>query len=532
MKKLFILIAPLMVLILVLSACSGSQTSPTPTSQPATTAPPTTTLSTTASAKPTPAPSPTPQYGGILKIINRQAPTIFGYPAEADPISASVGRTALEGITWVDNYANPSPRLATSWEVSADGKSLTYTLRKGVKFHDGTDFDAAAVKWNFDNYISLKPLSPITSVDVVDPYTVRFNLSQFSNVIYPTLAFIGLISPTAFQKNGKEWARINPVGTGPFKFVDFQRDVSVKYDKFADYWDKGKPYLDGIQYSFIVDPLTGSMAFQNGDAQMITQLAPKDASDLKAKGYNVVSMPGTVAFLAPDSANSDSPFANKSVREAVEYAIDKKAIVDAVGYGFWATAYQLSPSQFPGYNTDLKGRTYNPAQAKQLLAAAGYPNGFQTTLTAQTTDNRDALVAIQANLKAVGIDAALDIVDSAKYLQMRTKGWKNGLIIGGTGADPNQNQRLSADLGNTSGYYVSTLRPPAWQPAMDQSMAARDMTTRTPLMAQMLKIASDEAMVTPLWVTSDIGAEVKGLTTDYLAYHHVQWKPGEAWLSK
>jgi peptide/nickel transport system substrate-binding protein len=549
MKKLFIVASLTLVLTLLITACSTSPSSSVSPSKPASVVPPaqsvappaSSTAASSAQAAPSSKPAatpptsqtsgPTPQYGGILKVISRQAPTIFGYPPETDPISASIGRIAIEGLLWNDDAGSPTPRLATSWEVAPDGKSISFFLRKGVKFHDGTDFNADSVKWNFDTYMTVKPIPPVTSIDVIDPYTVRLNLSQFSNVLYNTLAFQGIISPAAVQKNGKEWARTNPVATGPFKFTSFQRDVSVKYEKFADYWDKGKPYLDGIEYSFVADPMTASLAFQNGQSHMISQLTPKDGNELKNKGFNVVYLPGMIFFLAPDSANKDSPYAKQNVREALEYAIDAKAIVNAIGYGFVQATNQLSPSKFVGYNSNIQGRSYNPAKAKQLLADAGYANGFKTSLIARTTDLKDTLVAVQNYLKDVGIDAALEINEPSKYELLRTKGW-NGLLIGSTGADPNQNQRLSADLAVNSGYYFSVARPADWQATLDKSMAAKDINTRKGLMEQLLKIAADNALVSPLYVYPDMGAEVKNLNCDYLMVHHVQWKPGEAWLSK
>jgi ABC-type transport system substrate-binding protein len=195
-------------------------------------------------------------------------------------------------------------------------------------------------------------------------------------------------------------------------------------------------------------------------------------------------------------------------------------------------AYQLSPSQYIGFNPNITGRQYDPAKAKQLLKDAGYANGFKTRMIATSTDDKDTLVAMQTYLKEVGIDATLDIADAARYNQIRTTGWKNGLMYGGTGADPNQSQRLSGDLGADAPYYASTKRAPDWQMALLQAMAARDLDTRKERMQMLLKIAADDEMVIPLFVGSDIAAIQPGVNVDYLAIHHVQWKPRDAWLSK
>ena len=537
MKKLLITLVILTSCAIIMIGCG----TPAPTTQAPTTPAPAAPAKPAAPTPAAPAPAPaapaaptTPgvQYGGTLKIIGVGGPAVFGYPPESDPISAGASRPCLDGLFYLDKNGNPLPRLITDWEVSKDGKTITCSLRKGVKFHDGTDFNAEAVKWNVD--INMKSLAPfmLTSTDVVDPYTVRFNLSQYNNSIFNQLAFTVVISPTAFQKNGIEWTRVNPVGTGPFKFVDFKRDVYAKYTKFNDYWDKGKPYLDGIELLYFADQTTAVMAFEAGGAQIFASTSGKNAADLKAKGYNIRAMPGITRFLAWDSANSDSPFSNQKVREAVEYAIDKVAIAKAVGYGFMYGTNQLCPNEYAGYNTDLTGRNYDPAKAKQLLKEAGYPTGFKTRLIATVTDDRDALVAIQTFLKEVGIEVTLDLGDRARYEQVRREGWKNALMLGGTGTDTNMNQRLSADLGATSPFYAPMLRPPDWQMALIQSMAARDIESRKLKLQQLMVVTSETAFVCPLWVSYDTGAMTKAINCDYLTFHKIMWKHSDAWLSK
>jgi peptide/nickel transport system substrate-binding protein len=524
-KKLIITLVILTLCAITIAGCAKPAPA-TPPAAPAAPAP-------AAPAKPATPAAPQPQYGGILKTIGVGGPTVFGYPVESDPISATAGRIALETLFYLDNQASPLPRLATAWELSADGKSLTVKLRQGVKFHDGTDFNADAAKWNLDNEIALKRIEPIKSVTVVDPYTIRLEMSQYSNVVFPTLAMGGsFISPTAVQKNGKEWARTNPVGTGPFKFVEFKRDVSLKYEKFADYWEKGRPYLDGYETYYFADQTTAAIAFEAGQAHMFTSTSAKVAADLRNKGFTVRGMPGMVFLLASDSANSDSPFFNKKVREAVEYAIDKASIVNAIGYGFMYPTNQLCPKEYLGYNTDIQGRNYDPAKAKALLTEAGYPTGFKTKLMARNTDDQNAIVAIQTFLNAVGIDATLDITDRARYEDTRAKGWKNGLIYGATGADINMNQRISADLGVGVTYWVSLARPAQWQPALNESIAAVDVAARKAKMGSLMKVGVDEAFVTPLWVSNDTGAIAKGVNVDYLTFHKIMWKHTEAWLSK
>ena len=157
--------------------------------------------------------------------------------------------------------------LATDWKVAADGKSITFNLRKGVKFHDGTDFNAAAAKWNMDRYLNVNPGNvPLwASIDVVDDYTIKLNLKSFQNTILNSLESTAgmMVSPTAAQKNGEDWMKINEAGTGPFTLKSFSRDVSVQLYRFDGYWG-AKPYLDGVTFNIIADTNTARMAFEGG----------------------------------------------------------------------------------------------------------------------------------------------------------------------------------------------------------------------------------------------------------------------------
>ncbi len=524
-------------------ATSAAPAQPPVTSSAATTAaPPATTAapatSSAAPAKPSSQPSPTggPQYGGILKILTTASPAILGYPPDADPNTNSLGAAATESLVYNDQTGSATPRLATDWKVAPDGKSVTFTLRKGVKYHDGTDFNAQSVKavLELSRAKAGTDISKmVASIDVVDDYTVRLNLTQFSNVLFNTLAFSGMISPTAIQKNGADWARTHIVGTGAFSQADFKRDVLLKFTKFADYWDKGKPYLDAIEYDIVADATTAQIAFKSGAAQFLLQPSPKVAADLKAQGFTVRNYPGSLWFLAPDSANKTSPYSNKSVREALEYALDRNAIANATGYGYSHAVNQLTGPLMTGYNPDIVGRPYNVAKAKQLLASAGYPTGFKTTLYALNTTDSDVLVAIQGYLNAVGINATIDLCDSGRWIQVRSgSGWTNGLMLTRTGQDPNLTQRLIPDIGGGALYYKNMCRPDQWDPLLTQASSAQTLEDRTKLLQQFMKMASDEAAVVPLWTGDDIGVLTNAVNCDYLIVHHVQWKPSEAWLSK
>ena len=198
-----------------------------------------------------------PVYGGIVKFrVNTEGENI-GYPSTMlnanDVIEAS---PCLEPLVIQDDSGNYLPWLASDIKTDAAAKTVTFPLRKGVKFHDGTDLDATAVKWNLDQSLKAKTVGSknIKSIDVVDNNTVRINLSQWDNTLLYNLSqrqYMGyMISQSAFEKNGADWSAKNPIGTGPFQFVNWTLNSKVVYKKFDTYWQTGKPYACGAARTF------------------------------------------------------------------------------------------------------------------------------------------------------------------------------------------------------------------------------------------------------------------------------------------
>jgi peptide/nickel transport system substrate-binding protein len=190
-----------------------------------------------------------PRYGGTLRLSDYGNGASIGWPAKMLPVvSMRQASPTVEPLFRTDNTGKPAPWLATGFTNDVVAKTLTLTLRKGIKFHDGTDFNAEAVKWNLDQCMSAKSSGTemFKSIDVIDDYTVRIHLSDWDSTLTGNLAQpLGMmISPTAYKKNGQEWCAKNPVGTGPFQFVSWEKDVRTISKKFDGYWQKGKPYLD------------------------------------------------------------------------------------------------------------------------------------------------------------------------------------------------------------------------------------------------------------------------------------------------
>ena len=466
-KVLFLTLVLVILTGLLLSGC-GKSTPTTPASTPATTA------ATTAPAQPTttsPAAPGQPKSGGTFTFIQDRSPAgNIGYPPDAFTMVPQYMLYNSLVLAWWDGSV--TPELAESWDINTQEPSITFHLRKGVKFHDGTDFNAQAVKYNFDPMIESKKRGDWKSVEVIDDYTVKVNLNAWRNTILQVFDGNPIVSPTAVETKGVAWIKLNPVGTGPFAFSSFVQDDRMILKKNTNYWNQGLPYVDTYQILYVPEYFTRKALMQKKEADMMLVEFGKDAADFRdnLKDISLFVQPQATAFMVMDDLNEDSPFYDKRVREAVDYAIDRQWLADNLGYGYWQPCYQLPPRNNSAFDPNYKGREYDLAKAKQLLADAGYPNGFKTQLVPNPTAlNRDLWVAVQSQLKKAGIDAELKFLEVAKFDEYRNTGeWKNAIVGDNLPSYGNMIQSLVQDFHPTAEFFRSLNKSrPNWVAAIE-----------------------------------------------------------------
>ena len=510
----------------LVASCSSSTTTPSAT----TSNQPTTTATTSTSAKPT-STTVTPQAGGKLNIITTSVPVLMPLPAIPAPAAVYL-LPCVETLVGLSKDGPVPTKLATSWDLAADGKSLTFHLRKGVQFHDGTKFDAAAVKFNLDMEIGVRAeMASVSSVDVIDEYAVRLNLKNYDSTLLQQLAYVaGMIeSPASIQSNDKSWFSTHAVGTGPFKLASFDSPNSMVFQKFNGYWDAPKPYLDELRYTFIVDPVTAELAFRAGTAQAWDQMLPANLKSIANLGYKVNTSPKTVQAALGDSVNPNSPFSKIQVRQALDYAIDKTSVVNTFGYRWEAPNQVAASSQF-GYIPNFQGRNYDPAKAKQLLAEAGYPTGFKTKLTVRNNMDMNMIAAYQANLAAVGINAEITPADTATYRAMNTKGWE-GIFINGLGIAGSVAKMLTTDAPSAT-WSVSALVTDNYKNALAAAKSASDKESELKANQALVKAVFDDAVIIPWNIDSIICVYQDTVHIDINVVSLQWWNPGDTWISK
>ncbi|WP_442796483.1 glutathione ABC transporter substrate-binding protein GsiB [Pandoraea sp. XJJ-1] len=366
----------------------------------------------------------------VVMAVQSTFTTMDPYDAN-DTLSQAVAKSFYEGMFGFDKDMKLINVLADSYTVSPDGLVYTIKLKSGVKFQDGTTFDAAAVKANFDRVTNpdnkLKRYNlykEIAKTEVVDPHTVKFTLKEPFSPFINTLAHPSavIISPEALKKYGKDIAS-HPVGTGPFEFVEWNRTDYVKVKKFDGYWKKGYPKVDTITFKPVVDNNTRAAVMQTGEAGFAFPLPYEQAATLKASGkVDVIAGPSIIQRYISFNTRQ-KPFDDVRVRQAINYAINKEALVKVAFSGYATPAEGVVPN-----GVDYAAKTgpwpYNPAKAKELLKEAGYPNGFETTLwsaytftTAQKViqfvQQQLAQVGIKAQVRALEAGQRVDLVESA-----------------------------------------------------------------------------------------------------------------------
>ena len=270
------------------------------------------------------------------------------------------------------------------------------------------------------------PEPKVTSIEVVDPNTVRVNLRIWDSSILASFGDaqpgIYMVSKAAYDKNGQEWMMSNPVGTGAFTLASYAMDGTAKLVKNPNYWAMDAqgnklPYLDEMDFTFSADNTTELMMAKSGEVDMIVNtFSGKQMADYKDLGWRTNFFYDANEVWAPDSAHPDSPWSKLEVRQAAEYAVDRATIAEKFGYGYLQAPNQIPPRSTTAYDPNYSlGRNYDPAKAKELLAQAGYPDGFKTSLIVWQGGNRDIAIAEQQYLAAVGIQADVQFADLGKW---------------------------------------------------------------------------------------------------------------------
>ena len=439
-----------------LAAC-GPQTPPAAPTAAAPTAPPTQAAPAVKTSAPAPTVAPTaaaaaapkPQggqaiapagakKGGTLVVAN-EADMNEGDPQKYSGTHA--GRTLRNLfdplVTVYDDSSDLKGGLAESWEISPDGLTYTFKLRD-TTFHDGTPLTADNVAFTFLRTLDetnewyqktgpfpfakyIWPYVVTDQIKAVDTRTLRFQLSQPDSTFLDNLTWAGsgIISPPALQKWGRDFT-LHPVGAGPFKFTDWQKGTSFTIERFDGYW-AGAPLLDKVVFKPVEESAARLVQLQSGNVDLVVALPPEFVSQVKSdSNLQLIETAGIHIWWITLNLNNEH-FKDKRVRQAVNYAIDKQAIINDILAGSASVSHSFAFPNTPAFTDQVPQYSYDPQKAKSLLTEAGLPNGFSTVFLVPESGSgmiapKEIATVVQAQLAQVGVEAKIQTMEWTSYI--------------------------------------------------------------------------------------------------------------------
>lgn len=383
--------------------------------------------------------APAPAPAGLLRVGMEAQPTTMDPGLSTDLYSQQVYSHVLEGLLQLDPDGVPRPALAESWTPSADGRVWTFRLRQNVKFHDGTDFTADDVKFTIDRILNPETRSPqrgllsqITAVDAVDRHTVRITTRAAFTPILTNLATAAYMLPRAYHTRvGRDFAR-RPVGTGPYKWVEWVADERIVLEANPDYY-AGRPSMDRVQFRFIPEASVRLAELESGGTDLIAGVPAQDLRRLNVSLLvDLHTVIGTNYRLVAFNT-SVKPYDDLRVRQAIAHALDRQKIVDVVWPGRGVVAEGPIPPTSWAYDERFKGLGFNLNRAKQLMAEAGHASGFEMNylMTAGEEAQREVALLID-QLKAINVTVKVTAVEFPTLLDRLLKTTYDTLRVGWT----------------------------------------------------------------------------------------------------
>ncbi|CEG25837.1 ABC transporter substrate-binding protein [Bacillus sp. B-jedd] len=478
---------------------------------------------------------------------NKQDTLVYARGADSvtlDPIGTTEGETFKVTENIYDTLVNfgesdttTQPGLAESWEISDDSLTYTFKLVKGVKFHDGTDFNAEAVKYNFERwaggnaekfpYYTMfggykgEPGHVIKEIKVVDEHTIQFTLTrpQATFLVNIAMTCFGIASPAALEKYGDQY-RKNPVGTGPFKFVEWKENDTITLEKNPDYWQKGYPKLNKVIFRVIPENTARLNALKNGEIDLMDGLNYAEVDQVTSNDkLQLIERPSmNIGYLGLTVTRK--PLDNKLVRQALNHAVDKESIIKAFYAGMAEPAKNPMPPSIQGYNESIDAYPYDLEKAKALLKEAGYEKGFKMELWAMPVarlympEGQKVAEIIQESFSKIGVEAEIKTVDWPTYLDKAAKGEFDSFMLGWTGDNGDADNFLYTLLdkdsigGNNYTYYSND----ELHEVLIQAQSETDQGKRAELYKKAQEIIHDDAPWIPLVHSRPLSAGVKEVT--------------------
>jgi peptide/nickel transport system substrate-binding protein len=471
----------------------------------------------------------TPQRGGTLNVGYDDDAKTFNPAASVQLSERQVLYLVYNTLLATDVDFSLKPELARAWHAENDGHRYVFELQEGVRFHDGTAFDAAAVKWNIDHRLDPAVNSPqraqlqsvIQGVDIVSPTVVALNLTAPHPALLSDLAERPgfMISPAAATKYGADLGR-NPVGTGPFVFKAWNQGTSIVLERNPNYWQPGRPYLDSVVFRDIPNHIIGLQRLTVGEVDCVTSLSPDELRQIEGNDAITMEQARVGRWYSLQYQVDKPPFDNLNLRRAIAYALDRNRINQIAMRGRATIANGPTPPGLWWSSPDQVVYEYDPDKARTLLKQAGIAPGTTLPLAASselTLRRVDQLVAEQ--LAAIGLKVQLQPVSQAESYARVVKRAINFTPISWTQrSDPDGLLYILFDskgFANTTGY-----SNPAVDQKLDEARQTLDQNQRKALYAEVKTALMQDLPYIPLFFAAEYAALSK-------TAHGFVWPPDQ-----
>ncbi|WP_087972419.1 ABC transporter substrate-binding protein [Oceanobacillus rekensis] len=457
---------------------------------------------------------------------------VFAYNTDLsnyDPIKGSAGsdHTLLwpvyETLIKFTSELEPEPGLAESWEFT-DNTTLLLNLREGVTFHDGTPFNAEAVKFNIERINSgesnISDLENIEKVEIIDEHTVELIFSQPDSSILLALSDRGgmMASPTAVEEYGEDYS-LNPTGAGPFKMVNHIPNGEIVFEAFEEYWQEGQPYLDKMTVKIMAEENTRINALKSGEVDLAYYLSPTNVQSLESDPNIVLKQVVPVKFRMLYINTEYEHVNNKAVRQAILHGIDREAIVQAINFGKGEAAYQPFPADYWASDSELTIE-YNPEKAKELLKEAGLEN-VSITMNHYTTAYEQRIAeAIKSQLSEIGIEVNLQSMELSAAVSNYFSEKEVPVFLSSWTGRPDPQMTINYLFASDSFYNVGGHSTEEIESLISQAASNYNQEERAELYKKInQKAVLEEAIMIPLFfelVTDAMNPSIKGYEPNML----------------
>lgn len=467
-----------------------------------------------------------PQAGGILRVGLQSDPTALDPQKQSLTAIWHVVEHIYDGLTRVKPDLSVEGALAESWEISDDGLTYTFTLRPGVLFHDGTPLKASDVKFTFERLVdpetastSAAELASMASIEAPDDATVVMTLNAPDASLLATLAggSCFVYSQAFVEANNNDVSQV-AMGTGPFKFVEYVPNTRVVLEKNADYWEEGLPYLDGIEMTIASDDTARTAAVVTGTVDFIEYAPLRDIESLQQDANITLAGDSNTNIRFIGLNLSVEPFDNLQVRQAIAMVVDREAMLGPTVFGHGTPTQVLFPPDFWA-TLPMDVGTPDVEGAKALMAEAGYADGFSTTITSwsQYSFLSNAAVVLQEQLRQIGIEAELNLVENATMVEQVYTGKTYEIAVTGESAYVDPNTLILPNFkSGESGNFVNYSNEEV-DALIEQGIAATDQAERAEIYQQIQQLLVDDLP----WINLFVANQYEAMRNNVMGYVHI-----------